>query len=207
MPRPPAAKRDKILNETRQKLLDAALREFAEHGYVGANINRISTSAGFAKGTIYNYFDSKREVVLALLAQVAEHHSQYILERINTNSKPCARVEQFFQAGYEFMQVSPEKARLAVNMIYSPDRELANYLLDNYAPLLQFVQHNILEEGVESGEFTMDDSNLMTAYFMSVYLGSLSIVDTSNIVWFNPAKVTQIMLNGLQVRNEEKNND
>jgi hypothetical protein len=38
------------LAETRQRLLEAAASEFAREGYTGANINRISQAAGFAKG-------------------------------------------------------------------------------------------------------------------------------------------------------------
>ena len=56
MPRPPKNTREQVLNQTRQQLLQAAAEEFAGRGYSGANINRISLAAGFAKGTIYNYF-------------------------------------------------------------------------------------------------------------------------------------------------------
>ena len=55
----------------RTRLLDAAAAEFAAAGVDGANVNRISLAAGLAKGTIYNYFPSKRELFLA----VVEHAS------------------------------------------------------------------------------------------------------------------------------------
>ena len=59
MPRPRTAAREQVLAQTRQQLLDAAAVEFTREGYASANINRISKTAGFAKGTIYNYFPSK----------------------------------------------------------------------------------------------------------------------------------------------------
>ena len=43
-------------------LVDTATAEFAREGYNGANINRISLAAGFAKGTIYNYFPRQLEL-------------------------------------------------------------------------------------------------------------------------------------------------
>lgn len=50
----------------RARLLGSAAHHFAEHGFSGANINRISIDAGCAKGTVYNYFPSKE----ALFAEV-----------------------------------------------------------------------------------------------------------------------------------------
>ena len=50
MARHKEAERETIVSETRERLLQAATEEFAREGYVGANINRISRAAGFAKG-------------------------------------------------------------------------------------------------------------------------------------------------------------
>ena len=52
---------------TRERLLEAAARELARRGLERANIDAISHAAGFAKGTIYNYFASKEELFLAVV--------------------------------------------------------------------------------------------------------------------------------------------
>jgi AcrR family transcriptional regulator len=44
---------------TRQRLLDAARAEFAEHGIAGARVDRIADSAQANKAQIYHYFGSK----------------------------------------------------------------------------------------------------------------------------------------------------
>jgi len=63
MPRYKESERVQIKFDTRQLLLQAATEVFARDGYEKANINRISKTAGFAKGTIYNYFESKRALM------------------------------------------------------------------------------------------------------------------------------------------------
>ena len=55
----------------RTRLLEAAAAEFATAGVDGANVNRISLAAGLAKGTIYNYFPSKRELFLAVVEEAS----------------------------------------------------------------------------------------------------------------------------------------
>ncbi|MEO0605290.1 MAG: TetR/AcrR family transcriptional regulator, partial [Myxococcota bacterium] len=52
----------------RRALLASAATHFAARGFAGANINQISVDAGFAKGTIYNYFSSKSVLFEAVLA-------------------------------------------------------------------------------------------------------------------------------------------
>jgi AcrR family transcriptional regulator len=47
---------------TRQRLLDAAERIFAELGYPDASIVKITEAAGVAQGTFYLYFSSKQEI-------------------------------------------------------------------------------------------------------------------------------------------------
>jgi len=56
-------------SETRWRFLEPATDDFARDGYVGANINRISSSAGFAQGTVHNDFHSKRALMCALIGE------------------------------------------------------------------------------------------------------------------------------------------
>ncbi len=52
---------------TRRRLLAAAAQEFARAGLERASVDAISLAAGYAKGTIYNYFPSKEELFLAVV--------------------------------------------------------------------------------------------------------------------------------------------
>jgi AcrR family transcriptional regulator len=52
--------------ETRRALLDAAARLFAEHGYHETSVPAIVQAAGVGHGTFYEYFGSRRAILLAL---------------------------------------------------------------------------------------------------------------------------------------------
>jgi AcrR family transcriptional regulator len=56
---------------TRARLLAAAAREFGRVGLERANVDAISLAAGYAKGTIYNYFSSKEELFLAVVKEAS----------------------------------------------------------------------------------------------------------------------------------------
>jgi len=54
---------------TRARLLAAAAEEFGRVGLARANVDAISLAAGYAKGTIYNYFASKEELFLTVVEE------------------------------------------------------------------------------------------------------------------------------------------
>lgn len=56
---------------TRGRLLTAAAAEFARAGFERASVDTISLAAGYAKGTIYNYFPSKEDLFLAVVEEAS----------------------------------------------------------------------------------------------------------------------------------------
>ena len=46
--------------EKKQKIYQAALEEFVEHGYQNASTNRITQRAGISKGLLFHYFKNKK---------------------------------------------------------------------------------------------------------------------------------------------------
>jgi AcrR family transcriptional regulator len=58
--------------ETRRVLLDAAARLFAEQGYHETSVPQIVQAAGVGHGTFYEYFGSRREILLALTQPIVE---------------------------------------------------------------------------------------------------------------------------------------
>ncbi|MGH9211109.1 MAG: TetR/AcrR family transcriptional regulator [Acidimicrobiales bacterium] len=58
--------------ETRQALLDAAARSFAERGYHNTSVPAIVQAAGVGHGTFYEYFGSRRDILLALTKPIVD---------------------------------------------------------------------------------------------------------------------------------------
>ncbi len=55
--------------EKRKRILDAAIRVFAEHGYHGARVGDIAEDAGVAHGLLYHYFASKDDVLRTIFTE------------------------------------------------------------------------------------------------------------------------------------------
>jgi AcrR family transcriptional regulator len=55
--------------DTRKRILDAAIRVFADHGYHGARVGDIAEDAGVAHGLLYHYFASKDDVLRTIFVE------------------------------------------------------------------------------------------------------------------------------------------
>jgi AcrR family transcriptional regulator len=55
---------------TRRKILEAATREFSEHGIAGARVERITDAAGVNNALLYRYFGNKRDLFDAVYAEI-----------------------------------------------------------------------------------------------------------------------------------------
>ena len=63
----------------RERLLDAAVEVFAEHGYRAATLDAIAAAAGVTKGAVYWNFDSKRAMFLTLLEERVDRHARKLM--------------------------------------------------------------------------------------------------------------------------------
>ncbi|MEQ9551488.1 MAG: TetR/AcrR family transcriptional regulator [Coleofasciculus sp. G3-WIS-01] len=62
-----------------QAILSGALQVFTKHGYAAASMDRIASAAGVSKPTLYNYFQDKQGLFIALIHQLTQNNSQLIL--------------------------------------------------------------------------------------------------------------------------------
>jgi len=58
------------LEARRAEILDGARRAFAEYGYDGATVARLEQATGLSRGAIFHYFSDKKELFVALAAEV-----------------------------------------------------------------------------------------------------------------------------------------
>jgi AcrR family transcriptional regulator len=190
--------RNQIMSDTRRLLLDAATVEFAREGYHGANINRISTAAGFAKGTVYNYFSSKRALMLALIDEIAASHHRFVAEQVWQEENPVDRVQRFFQAGLEWIVLNLSQGRVMLAMLNGPDEEFKKRMGQGYQPMHQLIIEDILIPGMEQGTFCRRDPAPTAGLLMTVYLGIGATVDEEGRARLAPEWIAGFLLTGLR---------
>lgn len=78
----PTGRRERRRTEIRERLFDAALRLFAERGYLETKVEDITDAADVGKGTFFNYFETKEHVL-----------ARFGAERIAAVERACERAK------------------------------------------------------------------------------------------------------------------
>ena len=66
-----------MANDTKEKILAAALELFSKNGYAGTNIRELSASLGLVKSGVYKHFESKEAIWNALLDEMIAYYSDH----------------------------------------------------------------------------------------------------------------------------------
>ena len=67
----------KMANDTKERILDAALVMFSRNGYAGTNIRELSASLGLVKSGVYKHFESKEAIWNALLDKMIAYYEEH----------------------------------------------------------------------------------------------------------------------------------
>lgn len=87
------SRRERKKQETRLSLMEAALRLFGENGYDATTVKEITDAADVAKGTFFNYFDTKEAILPALAANRLEQLETVLTSPQEAPSSPVARIK------------------------------------------------------------------------------------------------------------------
>jgi len=142
---------------TRQRILDAALAEFAEKGLAGARVDEIALRAGANKRMLYAYFGSKEELWLTVLegAYAAKRAEERGL-RVEA-LPPAEAMRRLVEFNLRYTAAHPE----FVALLNQENIHRAAYLQKSegvpalYSPLLGQIGA-VLARGAEAGAFRRD---------------------------------------------------
>ncbi len=86
------------IEQTRQKILQAAFMEMHKHGYQGLRIEQILKNTGLKKGALYHYFSSKKALAYAVLEElIAKNIAQFWIAPLDNASDPLTTIHAVFK--------------------------------------------------------------------------------------------------------------
>jgi len=121
-PRPPLRQRKKL--ETRARIIEVAVRMFGQRGMTAPTVEEIAAAAEVGKGTIYNYFATKEEIVVAFMVEV-EKRVQAKVADFATRRGPLASIlADFIRYQLELKEPYRDFVRVFMAQVYTRGSEL-----------------------------------------------------------------------------------
>ncbi|MGR3617055.1 MAG: TetR/AcrR family transcriptional regulator [Paracoccaceae bacterium] len=154
---------------TGPRIRAAALQLFAQHGYAAVSMRQIAGAVGLQAGALYNYTPDKQ----SLLFHLMQSHMQDLIAAWQAQDLPPTaqdKLRQFVQFHIRFHHERPEEVFIAY-------MELRNLTESNFAQIetLRRTYENaleaVLQEGVQSGCFSVADTKLATMAVIAMLTG------------------------------------
>jgi len=139
---------------TRQKLLAAARREFADSGLAGARVDEIAARAGVNKQLVYHYFGDKDALYLAVLEWVYEEIRAQERKLKLAGLPPREAIRRLVESSFDHLAAHPD----FILLLNDENRGGARHVRSSrrleamHSPLVSLVS-KILSEGVRDGVF------------------------------------------------------
>jgi AcrR family transcriptional regulator len=165
----------------RRRIIQRAAGEFARLGFDQANINVIAEQAGIGKGTIYLYFENKRELFLAMLRQIAQSQLSVIRAALASQAAIREQLEQLFYAFAQLARDDRDGFNVYMSALYGVNRAFraeAVKLLRDYIDVIT----QVLEQAERRGEIVCPDMKATALLVLSLtesYVLSAGVLDYS----------------------------
>lgn len=141
-------------DEKREKIISSAMEEFSLKGYSKTSVNSITRKAGIAKGSIYQYFEDKKDFYLYLVSLVRdsymERRTEFVGEPEKTPFKEVLRRTILFFNYYS--EEKPSYVRFYFSMINDTNIQFLDEIISIMtAPSIKYIS-NIVKLAKKRGE-------------------------------------------------------
>ncbi|HUF54747.1 MAG TPA: TetR/AcrR family transcriptional regulator [Dehalococcoidia bacterium] len=168
-------KRRRSREETRQRLLDAALGVFARNGFERATVDEIVREAGFSKGAFYVHFESKEDLFWEILRERIEANQRQLRETIEPGLDVVEAERRILTTLFDARKTEPLGPAVYYEFVAHAMRndKVRERLAEFYASWHAFVVET-LRLGRESGMVRDDvDLELQASALMATFEGAL----------------------------------
>ena len=165
----------------RERIVAAATREFSEKGYQGASINTLVNDLGISKGSIFQYFTSKKGLFLFIFQSAVDQVRRTLVgvKEETEDLEVYERIRRSLLAGVAFVRRHPHIYRIYLKLLF--DREAPQR-----AELLQVIRlfsaeylGSLVRKGIDRGEIRRDLSRSRRSLF-----STRCWTDSCKRIWF-----------------------
>lgn len=133
------------------RLLEAAGRLFAEHGYAGTSIADLARVAGMSKSTVFHHFGSKEELYFRVIRDAVARFGRTLNEILESEGAFAERLKHMQRSHLQHVFANRNVALLILRELQSADSERGGRLAADVFSTNFTLVVRLLEEGQRQG--------------------------------------------------------
>ncbi|NIS80496.1 MAG: TetR family transcriptional regulator [Anaerolineales bacterium] len=178
--------RPNVQAERRQQILQAAMKRFALAGFHKATMDEIAAELPFSKGLLYYYFETKRDIFLALLEDWMST-SISTWESIQApDESATTQIYQCLEFGVQLIKGSADLTRIELEFYgeLGRDSEVTKAFKRVFCTFRASIKE-ILELGIRTEEFKSHSTDALAAVLVGTFEGLAiqATVDSNSFDW------------------------
>jgi TetR/AcrR family fatty acid metabolism transcriptional regulator len=155
--------------DKRQRIIDAAVKVFAEKGFYNAKVSEIAQESGVANGTIYLYFANKDDILISLFEQEMKRIIARMKAEIERESDPLRKIERFAAVHLSLIEERKELAEVLQVELRQSSKFMKEYRNRKFAEYVNLISA-IIREGQRQGVVRPD---IMPGIAKRAFFGAL----------------------------------
>jgi AcrR family transcriptional regulator len=168
------APRPDVSEERKTQILNAAEEVFTQKGIDQARMEDIAEETGLSKGTLYLYFKSKEELVIAILDRIFLGAFKQIEARKSTELSATEAIGRFTDEAIRDYKVMLHMMPVAYEFLALAFRNrTVQKALSKYFEHYMEVLVPIIQRGIDSGEFRQADAQEVAIAAASIFEGTV----------------------------------
>ena len=137
------------------RIIDAAVKVIANHGYHGAKVTVIAKEAGVADGTIYLYFKNKEHLLIELFQTKMGLFIDYSKQQIEQETTAGDKLYQLIESHLKQLSADYDLAVVTQIELRQSNLALRQKIGEVLKPYLNLIDA-VVKHGMETGEFDRD---------------------------------------------------
>ncbi len=152
-----------------QKIIQAAVKIFAEKGFYNARVSEIAKEANVADGTIYLYFKNKDDILISLFEEEFGQIVENMRENLGKEKDPLKKIRQFAVHHMAIVAKLQNLAEVLGVEVRQSSKFMKEYLNKPFIEYLNLIRI-VIVEGQEMGLIRKD---LTPGILKRAYFGAL----------------------------------
>lgn len=191
--------RDKARNK--EAIMDAAVHLFARNGFNETKLEDVAARAEFGKGTIYNYFENKNDLLLSTFEYALGKVTCFLSEQLLNITEPLDRLRLIVKAQFDYYQSNEDFLRVVVanqHVIGQAMQGESGKELQNRFMHLRKLMIDEIQAGIDTGKLKQGSASRYASYISGMVHGQIRSLNHReiNIKDVNPDEIVDIFLNG-----------
>ena len=167
---PPDTRRNRRIERQRREIMDAAAQVFAQKGYAAATTRDIAEACDIGESTLYNYFEGKREIFLAIIQHQAQQLDAVFLEFSHLETRQ--QMADIFVKALDILLSQAHYTGALIGEAWFNDDILTRFLTRRLTQISGYLEEYIRSR-IQSGQFRPMDPRLAARLVIAQFLGIL----------------------------------